>query len=396
MHHWDRTSGNGFLVTLTYISSSTLQSRNANAIHSMKMAQTLSKIADETLAIFISNAGVDDVASLKSLYGVAHLPMMMHFPSRGRYGLHLFNFRAAFYAWKQNSQLVLSRSIGAAAFCAYLGIPTIFECHAPPLGGENLYWKVLIKSTNFRRLVLISDALADIMAKNFPVRSHTEILVARDGVDISQYSSIPDAESAKMNMERDPDRPVAGYAGHLYKGRGIDIILGCASKLPNWDFLIAGGAETDIANLRAEVEKKQIDNIEILGFVPNENLPAQLAIADVLLMPYQNSVMVSDGVVDTVRWMSPLKMFEYMAMRRAIISSDLPVLREVLNDQSACLVAPGDTQQWVNALISLGEDVSKRNGLAAEAYRAVQQFSWSKRCHQIFDGLLPIADPSID
>ena len=87
--------------------------------------------------------------------------------------------------------------------------------------------------------------------------------------------------------------------------------------------------------------------------------------------------------------MSPLKMFEYMAMGRAIISSDLPVLREVLDDNTARLVAPDNTQAWIEALQSLKCD-SQRSALAQNARAAAQQFGWDRRVDRMIADLLPI------
>ena len=49
-------------------------------------------------------------------------------------------------------------------------------------------------------------------------------------------------------------------------------------------------------------------------------------------MPYPRSIFGSSGSADSAAVASPMKMFEYMAVERAIITSDLPVIREVLNE----------------------------------------------------------------
>ena len=72
---------------------------------------------------------------------------------------------------------------------------------------------------------------------------------------------------------------------------------------------------------------------------------------DVLLMPYQRKVSIGDHSADTSRWMSPMKMFEYMAAKKPFISSDLDVLREVLTDEvNALLVDPENVKAWDKAL----------------------------------------------
>lgn len=358
-------------------------------MQTMKMAQALIEIDPEILTIVTAGQGAGDEASLRTLYGVGRIPKMIRLPVRGRWGAHLFALRAAYEARRHGATLVLSRSIGAAAVAARIGILTIFECHAPPSGGERRYWSRLVKSPNFRRLVVISDALRVIMLEQYPALRNKDVVVAHDGVDLERFAGLPDAKAAKRTAGRDVDRPVAGYAGHLYAGRGIDVILSCAAGLPGWDFVIAGGTETDTTNTRADIVEQGLANVELLGFVPNADLAGRLAIADVLLMPYQKSVMVSGGTIDTARWMSPLKMFEYMAMGRAIVASDLPVLREVLDDTMARLVPPDDSQAWMDALCALQSE-RPRDQLAKNARKAVGRYSWAARNTHVMGDLVSV------
>ena len=98
---------------------------------------------------------------------------------------------------------------------------------------------------------------------------------------------------------------------------------------------------------------------------------------DILLAPYQRSV-------PTVNWMSPLKVFEYMAAGRAIVASDLPVLHEVLtNGRNALLVSPEDESAWIRALLSLSDEVS-RHRLARQARRDVEAgYTWNLRVQNV-------------
>jgi len=78
-----------------------------------------------------------------------------------------------------------------------------------------------------------------------------------------------------------------------------------------------------------------------------------------------------------------LKMFEYMAHKKAIISSDLPVLREVLNESNALLVQCDDFQQWANAIKSL-QDKNKREKIAQKAYDDfITGYTWKIRAEQV-------------
>lgn len=378
-------------LPLAYIAASRIPGRAANCFQVMKMAEALCTLAPRTSLIAQSGESpAPRGETLRQLYGVAHLPDMHLLGARGRFGIHLFNLRAAIIARRLRASLVLSRSIGAAAVAARLGIPTIWECHAPPQGVERRYWSLLVGASDFRRLVVISDALRRLMTERHPELKKHDIVIAHDGVDAGRFASVPPAAIAKRSAGRDPARPVAGYAGHLYHGRGIDLILACAKALPAWSFIVAGGHADDIARVEHECRERGLGNVELIGFIDNAELPSRLAVADVLLMPYGRRVLVSGGRLDTVQWMSPLKMFEYMAMGRAIISSDLPVLREVLDDTMARLVAPDDVAAWTAALSGLESDVA-RAPLARAARVAAAQYDWRQRCIHMLEGLWPVS-----
>jgi len=82
-----------------------------------------------------------------------------------------------------------------------------------------------------------------------------------------------------------------------------------------------------------------------------------------------------------------MKLFEYLACGRAICSSDLPVLSEVLSSDIAILLQPDDVNAWVAALHELSGDPLRRKDLATRAQRAAGDYSWENRARQILAGI---------
>lgn len=374
---------------LAYLTSSRIPGISANAMQVMKMAEAFVACGWPTWLAAVRAEGDDSLEELRKLYGVSAIPPMTLFSSRGPWAVHRQSFSAAWGARRRGAGLVFSRSLGAAATAVSLGLPTVFESHGPFQGFEVRLWRRLAASPNFLRMVVISAALKKIILERHPEATRVEIVVAHDGVDAARYASVPSAESAKRAIGRDCRRLVAGYAGHLYRGRGIELILDLAANLPNWDFMIVGGTVSDVTRLRGQLASRALHNVAVMGFVANHDLPATLAACDVLLMPYQSRVMVSGGNLDTAAWMSPLKMFEYLAMGRAIVASDLPVLREVLDTSCARLAACDDLKGWLAAMRSF-EAEEPRRALAANAVARAIEYDWKARVRRIFDGL-PVA-----
>jgi len=83
-----------------------------------------------------------------------------------------------------------------------------------------------------------------------------------------------------------------------------------------------------------------------------------------------------------------MKMFEYMAAGRPIISSDLPVIHEVLSDQTAIFCTPDDLTDWQTALMSLHADPAMRKRFGKNAREAVTAYTWQARMQKALENFL--------
>jgi len=256
---------------------------------------------------------------------------------------------------KQRSgrELIYARDlVGAYIAGRLLGVPTVFEAHGLPHGRMSRWlMRDLLGREAVAGVVVISQALKDLLGPLIGPHADAKTIVARDAAD-----PIPEVPREPASSEA----PQVGYVGHLYPGRGVELIQGLARRLPEFRFHLIGGNERDIRALRAHTT---LPNLELHGFVAPSDLPRLYRRLDILLMPYQRKVGVQSGRSDTARWMSPMKMFEYMAAGRPIVASDLPALREVLrHEENALLAPPDDPEAWIAALRRLAEQAVRNNG----------------------------------
>jgi glycosyltransferase involved in cell wall biosynthesis len=218
------------------------------------------------------------------------------------------------------------------------------------------------------------------------------VVVAPDGVDLERYAGLPAPQVARRELahstagEWGPALRVghftAGYTGHLYAGRGVELLLAIAAQLPEMNFLIVGGEPQEVERVRQSVHKDHLENVWVTGFIPNADLPRYQAACDVLMMPYQRQVAASSGG-DISRYLSPMKLFEYLACGRPILSSDLPVLREVLHSENAVLLPGEDVGAWVAALCRLEAEPGLSSRLSVRAQQDAQQYTWEARAGKI-------------
>lgn len=257
---------------------------------------------------------------------------------------------------------------------------SVLELHSLPCrtsrGGKSL--RRLLPHPNLRRIVAISQALADdLVAEYGPPHPGCDIVVAHDGA----------AAGSRPGPMPPHDRPIkVGYFGHLYPGKGMETIAALAPLLPAMRFEVFGGAEADSARWRASCAGQT--NLSLHGHIPHAEVAARMAGCDILIAPYAAQVSHVGGG-DIGRWMSPLKLFEYMAAERPIVTSDLPVLREVVrNGETALLCTPGDLAAFAAALTRLATDPALRVRLGSAGRDLLEaEYTWEQRARRVLEGV---------
>lgn len=368
-------------MKIVYLSNAVIPSRTANSIHVMKMCQAFSKNGFST-TLFAKNPQKKSLHEIFGFYGIK-TNFNFHFYKtpvlKGSSVFSLFNLYIALKALSPTDTLVYARDIYGVVLAILMGFKVIYESHGiPSLWHIILLEKFILKHRGLIKLVVISKALKNLYSK-MEIKDLL-IEVHHDGSDIPENTT-----SGCYEWPGRDNRLQIGYIGHLYKGRGIDIVLKCSQFLKNMDFHIIGGEERDIIMWK----RNKLPNVVFHGFVSPKFTSYLRSKCDILLMPYQKELAIAGKSVNTSSWMSPLKMFEYMSSKKAIISSDLPVIKEVLNTNNAILVKPDDERMWVQALEKLGSDISLRDRLALQAYEDfITKYTWTIRAKNLVKNVI--------
>jgi len=372
-------------MKIVCVSASEVPSSKANSMQVMKACQALVQLGHDVRLLVpkfeIRNSQFD----LQRFYGLDTIFPVEWLPSRPGWKRYDFCWTAIRRARTLGAQAVYVWPLQAAVFALLRRMPVLLELHGEPEGSLGPWWfRLFLRSPGRKRLLPITQALVDLLKRTYP-RLGVPYCVSPNGVDLERYAGLPSSTAARQELGMS-DVPTVVCTGHLYAGRGVELFVELARRFPHLNFLWVGGQPEDVEGWRKRLLSEGLSNLTLTGFVENSQLPRYQAAADVLLMPYER-VIAGSGGGNSAAYCSPMKMFEYMACGRAIISSDLPVIREVLNDHNAVLCPPEDIAGWVQALRLLLDNPAVRETLARQAFEDVQGYTWIERQRKTMEGL---------
>ncbi|MDC0213259.1 glycosyltransferase family 4 protein [Gammaproteobacteria bacterium] len=367
-----------------YVTPSYFPSRAANSVHVVNMVEGFIQNDYKVNFFFATNlTGFDELkthfAAQYELKLNLNLNLIPFISSQPRFTEFFIGLKAILKFGRDlfrraGPMLIYCRNIYAAFFFCLLTREKVFyETHAVEKGFR-LWLQKFILGKHRATCVAISKALRERLIRNVGAVD-PKIIVAHDAARLRRDSIEKLAISEPMSL---------AYFGHLYEGRGIEIIEKLAESNEDKFFVVYGGEDEQIAIRRNK--NANLDNLEFAGYINHSEVFKKMLLHHVLLMPYQEKVYVgSYSIMDTASWMSPMKMFEYMSARRAIVSSELPVLKEVLKDRhNALLVAPNDINEWNTAIKSLAENSDLYEGIASRAYEQyLSVYNWKARVKKI-------------
>lgn len=363
-------------MKIVYLADSSIPSRSANSIHVMKMCQALVRIGHDVVLFVPAKPDrmekrVDDVFAYYGIDMRFRLSRVYRPSIKGR--KYIYGYFAARAAAELEPDLIISRHLPSAFFATKHGLSVVFESHSPIRYNRLSKWMFaqLIESDHLKRLVVVTHALKQFYQKICAVDAN-RIQVLPDGADPVPHGIEP------ITLPNCGTRFKVGYVGHLYKGKGMEIIVKLVPCCPDIDFHVVGGTEIDIAFFLRECA--QYNNIVFHGYVSHVEAIRYISAFDAVLIPNQR-VVNTFNKNDIGAWTSPLKAFEYMAAGKAIICSDLPVLREIFqHEKNALLCSPEDVSAWRQALERLKTDSVLHHRLRAQAQNDfLENYTWQAR-----------------
>lgn len=363
-------------MKILYIATARMPTEKAHGIQIMKMCEAFAGLGHE-VELVVPFRRNDIVTDPFTYYGVMRtftittlfVPDLIAFGYLG-FSLHriLFGLRVGHFARSRQFDLIYSRDEAPAWFLGKAQGARVYEAHE----GR---WNFIVRAVARRvdALIVITHGLRVFFtARGVPVE---KIIVAPDGVDYEKFASTEDRNVTRRALGLPENGPLVLYTGHLYTWKGADTLAEAAEHLPDAHFVFVGGTESNIARFRALYGK--IANVHILGKKLYADIPRYLVAADVLVIP--NSAQEDISRLYT----SPMKLFEYMAAGRPIVASDLPSLREVLDEKTAAFFKPDNARDCARAIEEILADPATAHARAVRASEKVRQYTWRARAEKI-------------
>jgi len=349
----------------------------------IQVAHTVAALARQGVSVHLAYVPAADGADPLAAYGIERPPGLELVPlSRGlapplawlplhSNGLFFRRLRRWIEQSPHRPALIMVRhlKIAHALLEAFPGIPILYEAHevfadvAPPAKRERL---AQIEETVLRRAKIVA-AVTHGAAADLKKRYH----LTRD------IHVLPDAVAWPDEI---PDKPwrEAGrhivYAGSFFPWKGVQDLVAAAAHLPGCRLTLIGGSSERIREYQALVAPGGAE-VVFVGHVSHAEALAALGRSCIAALPNRaepNSL-----------WSSPLKLFEYMAAGCAVVAADLPSVREVLAQDEAVWVPPGDPAQLAAGIGRLADDPERARRLGERLREKARAYSWESRAQKL-------------
>lgn len=315
-------------MKICYIFSSAFPSKNASSLQTAKMADSLSNFSE--LYLFLPNTGLKDISvkkfyNLKNSINIIRLKKFKKFPVGIDH--YFFALKSIFESIRFNPDYYITRMFIVSVFLTLFKKKHILEIHND-MNLEGRIVKILFKYLNFFN----SKYIVKIVTTTRSLKKH---YILNYNIPEKKIIIIPNGSS----FVRDPKNLVkskiknVGYFGSLNQSRGLSRIIFLAQKFRNLNFFIYGGEKLEVEKLKRKFRKK---NLFFNCYIDQYKIEIIMKKMDILLLPYTDKITVAGDVGNMFDFTSPLKMFDYLATGKIIISSDIKVLNEILVDKRNC------------------------------------------------------------
>lgn len=267
-------------------------------------------------------------------------------------------------------------------------IPTFTEVNAPLAyersfeRDEKLYFKTIaflmekwIVAKSYKAVVVSTPLKRYFLEKDIPDR---QLIVLPNGVNIEKFKSTDNRKKILTAHSISVSSKIIGFTGILRPWHGIDLLLkafkNVREEVEEITLMMVGDGP-DMDPIYRQIETLDLkDSVVATGRVPHDRVPAYINVFDIAVSP------------KTTFYASPMKIPEYMALKKCIVAPDTENIRDLLqHGETGVLFEPESPLSLSKALIHLLEDAELREKIGSQAHEAVKFKAWENNANKIID-----------
>ena len=276
--------------------------------------------------------------------------------------------------FKDNNKIIISRSIISSIIFSIFGKKNILELHSENSGISRILFNFFRKTSAFKNqfFILIHKNLN----KHFKF-DKKKFIILDDAVDIEDFKFKKKIKKIKNSCV---------YTGSFYKGKGVEFIFELSKILPKIKFYLYGDINTLDSRFK---NNKQNKNLIFRNHIEYSQIPKTLAKFEIILMPYSKKVYVKSKSIEVGQYMSPLKLFDYLASGKILIASEHENYKHILIDKINCFsLNLNKIDLWKEKI----EDIFLYNNnnkliknIKSKARATAKKYTWKKRTTKIIN-----------
>lgn len=375
-------------MKIFYVTNARLPTEKAHGLATVKLCEAFARQgADVTVfAPWRFNrlkADPYEYYGVERNFCIRYLPsidlLWLPFCKRFWFAIQLFSFSKIASAWLLlryglwgglRHAVIFSHDHVPLFFASFIAPNVFYDVHAYPTRSW-LYRRVLRRAIGFS---VQTKWKMSALQRDFGIPAG-RIVYWPNGTDIECFDIPMSREEARARLNLPKDRKIVLYTGSLQSWKGVDTLVDAAKLLPPGVMTYIVGGSND------EISKSQITNhksqIVFTGQKPWKEIPLWLKAADVLVLP--NTARDEESL----RYTSPMKLFEYMASGRPIVASDIPSIREIVDESMAFFAAPDDPNSFAAVIRQVLDQPGGATRRTGHTRQEVQRYTWGARAGNI-------------
>lgn len=283
-----------------------------------------------------------------------------------------------------------ARNLSIFYACRSLNIPVCVEINGSDTEkSDGEFWvrlpmvETALKSRNLVKHVDGAFVVSRILQREIKdqITFEKDIRVIPNGVDISRFPEDINGTAAREKLGIPKDKVVIGYIGTFAPWHRLDKLVEMyktlSQKYDNLHILLIGETYPHGQDLVKSIEAQNLtENITFTGHVDMQNVPGYVAAMDIAVLPH------------TAYYCSPLKLFEYMALKRAVVCIGTEPVKDTMSEDEGITFPEGDMEAMQNAIEKLIADPDYRKQLGENARKRISnEFTWDINADKVY-GLL--------